>query len=224
VKHTLTLSSWVVWLLSACAITLAFGQDALLTVTDQKIAALTQVFGATAQKRLLAWRALMTSTENRALPERNKLELVNDFMNQTPYVSDLEQWGKPDYWAIPVEFLSTDGGDGEDFAIAKYFTLLALGVPDDKLLLTYVQETKVIKQAHMVLSYYEKPDAEPLILDNFDKTLQPASARTDLTPVYGFNGTGLWQAKSMQQRAQPENSPDSLPQWKDIRRRMKAAS
>ena len=212
------------WLWPAFFTAFAFSQEVLLTVSDKKIAELSKTFGPIAQQRLTAWRSIMTSPENLALPERIKLEVVNDFMNQTPFVSDLEQWGREDYWALPVEFLSTNGGDGEDFAIAKYFTLRELGVPDDKLQIIYVKETKVSKQAHTVLAYYENADAEPLILDNFEKVLQPASARPDLVPVYSFNGTGLWQAKERQGRGQADGNADSLPQWKDIKRRMKAAT
>ena len=195
-----------------------------MTVTEKKIAELTQAFGPIAKQRLTAWRALMTSPENLGFPEQKKLELVNDFMNQTPFVSDLEQWGREDYWALPVEFLSTNGGDGEDFAMAKYFTLLALGMSDEKLQLFFVKEIKVYNKAHMVLAYFATPDAEPLILDNFDKTVQPASKRTDLVPVYSFNGSGLWQAKEQQGRGRPDGSSDSIGQWKDIKRRMKAAT
>jgi predicted transglutaminase-like cysteine proteinase len=215
---------WAAWLLPTFFMAFGFCQEVLMTVTDKKIAELSKIFGPIAQQRLTAWRTIMTNTENLSLPDRKKLELVNDFMNQTPFISDLEQWGKQDYWALPVEFLSTNGGDGEDFAIAKYFTLRALGVPDEKLQMMYVKETKLHKQAHMVLAYYEGPDADALILDNFENNLQQASARPDLVPVYGFNGTGLWQAKERQGRGQPDGDADTIPQWKDIKRRMKAAT
>ena len=125
----------------------------------------------------------MSNPKHRALSERQKLELVNDFMNRTPFKTDQEHWGKVDYWATPVEFLSTNGGDCEDFSIAKYFTLRALGVADDKLQITYVKETRVYNEAHMVLAYFATPDAEPLILDNINKTIQPASNRGDLTDL-----------------------------------------
>ncbi len=42
-------------------------------------------------------------------------------------------------------------------------------------------------QAHMVLAYYASAEAEPLILDNLDPRVRPASQRTDLDPVYSFN-------------------------------------
>ncbi len=37
-------------------------------------------------------------------------------------------------------------------------------------------------------------DAEPLILDNLTERIQPAGERTDLVPVYSFNGADLWLA------------------------------
>ncbi len=211
------------WLLSALMMTLAFAQEAV-TITDAQITKLATSFGPVAKERLTNWRAIMSNPKNRALTERQKLELVNDFMNQTPFKSDKEHWGKDDYWATPVEFLSTNGGDCEDFSIAKYFTLRALGVADDKLQITYVKEIKIYNEAHMVLAYFATPDAEPLILDNINKTIQPASNRSDLVPVYSFNGSGLWLAKQQQGRGQSEGSSDRIGHWKDLQNRMKGAT
>jgi predicted transglutaminase-like cysteine proteinase len=202
---------------------LYLGQEVLMTVSEKKIAELSKTFGPTAQQRLTAWRAMMTSPENLALPELKRLALVNDFMNQTPFVSDLEHWGKASYWALPVEFLSTHGGDGEDFTVAKYFTLLALGMPDEKLKIVSARETRVHKQAHMVLAYFVTPDAEPLILDNFDKALQPASARTDLVLMDSFNETGL-QARDPTSTGKADDNANRISRWNDIKRRMKSAT
>jgi predicted transglutaminase-like cysteine proteinase len=202
---------------------LYLGREVLMTVTEKKITELSKVFGATAQQRLTEWRTLMTSAENQALPERRKLELVNDFMNQTPFVSDQEHWGKASYWALPVEFLSTNGGDGEDFAVAKYFTLLALGVSDEKLKIVSARETRVRKEAHMVLAYFATPDAEPLILDNFDKTLHPASARTDLVLLEAFNETVL-RVGEQKGAGKTEDNDRRAERWNELKRRMKAAA
>jgi predicted transglutaminase-like cysteine proteinase len=197
----------------------ASAQD-LVVISDAQIAKLAQSFGSVARERLTNWRALVTSAKNKALPERAKLELVNNFMNQTPFVSDLDHWGKTDYWATPVEFLSTNGGDCEDYSIAKYFTLRALGVPDEKLRITYVNELVQYKQAHMVLAYFPAPDAEPFVLDNINKSILPASARTDLLPVYSFNGSGLWLAKEQSGRGQSVGGADRVGHWKDLRSRL----
>ena len=50
--------------------------------------------------------------------------------------------------------------------------------------------------AHMVLTYYTQPNAVPLVLDSLNKQIRPATQRPDLTPVYAFNGDGLWIVKS----------------------------
>ena len=84
-------------------------------------------YGASARNRVTDWKLLIESNSNKS--EAEKLEQVNRFFNQTPFVSDMEHWGKEDYWATPIEMLATSGGDCEDFAISKYFTLLQLGVP-----------------------------------------------------------------------------------------------
>lgn len=52
--------------------------------------------------------------------------------------------------------------------------------------LSYVR-VKSSNEAHMVLTYFETPSSEPLVLDNLRKTIQPASKRDDLIPVFNFN-------------------------------------
>ncbi len=213
---------WLAWLLPALLIAFAFAQE-VVVITDAQIGKLAESFGPVARERLTSWRTLMNNPKNRVLNDRQKLELVNDFMNRTTFKSDREHWGKEDYWATPVEFLSTNGGDCEDFSIAKYFTLRAIGVADDKLQITYVKEIKVYNEAHMVLAYFATADAEPLILDNINKAIQPASTRTDLIPVYSFNGSGLWLAKEQTGRGQSVGSSDRIGHWKDLQTRMKSA-
>jgi predicted transglutaminase-like cysteine proteinase len=195
----------------------------VVSITDAQIAKLAQQFGPIARERLTGWRELLTSSKYKKVPERAKLELVNDFMNKTRFIDDIIHWGKEDYWATPIEFLSTNGGDCEDFSIAKYFTLRELGVPDEKLRITYVKELVQYKQAHMVLAYFPTPDADPLILDNINPTILPASSRSDLLPVYSFNGSSLWLAKEQTGRAQQVGGSDRIGHWRDLQARMRAA-
>lgn len=156
------------------------------------------------QGRLNGWRDLLSAPKNRALGEPDKLRLVNDFMDQTPFYCDPIMWCTEDFWAKPVEFLANDGGDCEDFSIAKFFSLRAIGVPEDKLRIVYaVYQSGTFTGAHMVLAYYPTPDAEPLILDNINQTLLPASRRPDLIPVFSFNSRGLWGAKEAKGREKP---------------------
>jgi len=128
----------------------------------------------------------------------DRLQAVNDFFNRRiAFREDSEVWGQIDYWASPLETLDKGAGDCEDYAIAKYFSLLAVGMPASSLRLVYVRAqlggTGGPLQAHMVLAYYASPNADPLILDNLVGSLRPASRRPDLQPVFSFNSEGLWQ-------------------------------
>lgn len=212
------------WLrIALLLVSLAALAQEIIGITPEQIARLAAQFGPIAKSRLTGWRGLLNDPKHKSLQEREKLELVNNFMNLTQFVDDIKHWGKEDYWATPIEFLSTDGGDCEDFSIAKYFTLRALGVPDEKLRITYVKETVLYNQAHMVLAYFPTPDAEPLVLDNINPTILPASRRTDLIPVYSFNGSGLWLAKEQAGRGQSVGSSDRIGHWRDLQGRLRAA-
>ncbi|MGY0583711.1 MAG: transglutaminase-like cysteine peptidase, partial [Paraglaciecola chathamensis] len=101
---------------------------------------------------------------------------------------------------------------------AKYFSLKDLGVPAEKLRLMYVTATR-LRQAHMVLAYYEEPNSVPLVLDNINRRILPASRRRDLLPVYSFNGDGLWLAKE-QGRGQKVQQGGNNNLWNDLNKRM----
>lgn len=165
--------------------------DLLPPFTDQYFAAAERKHGSGAKARIQAWAQLIANNKGKSEPD--KLKIVNDFFNKVPYYSDLKHWKKNDYWATPAEMLATNGGDCEDYAIAKYFTLVALGVSSAKLKITYV---KAITEAHMVLTYYEKANSIPLVLDNLIPHIKPATQRPDLKPIYAFNGDGMWLVKS----------------------------
>jgi predicted transglutaminase-like cysteine proteinase len=146
-----------------------------------------------ARQRVEQWRDLVVDYQSDN--EKEKLKQVNRFFNLVRFVDDIRVWEKEDYWATPVEFLGRNAGDCEDFAIAKYFTLRALGMPPEKLRLMYVRALR-LKQSHMVLAYFEQPESMPLILDNINKKILPANYRRDLQPIYSFNAEGLWAAKA----------------------------
>ena len=172
-------------------------------------------YGPSARERLLAWQDLM---QTQGGDDMIKLEKVNRFFNKIPFVSDIIHWGKEDYWATPTEFLASNGGDCEDFAVAKYFTLIGLGVAEKQLTLTYVTALQ-LKQSHLVLTYYPGPDTEPLVLDSLVETIEPSSRRTDLIPIYSFNASGLWDAK---QRGRGNKIGDGrrVKPWRELLGRM----
>jgi predicted transglutaminase-like cysteine proteinase len=127
-------------------------------------------------------------------------------------------WGQEDYWATPVEALYKGAGDCEDYAIAKYVTLRQLGIPSDKLRITYVKALR-LNQAHMVLTWYASPDAEPLVLDNLIPQIRPASQRQDLLPVYAFNAEGLWLPGPG--GGKRSGSSKQLSRWQDLLTKMR---
>ena len=179
--------------------------------------AVRNVYGERAAKRVRTWRNEINQLFS--LSERKKLEQVNNFFNQLYFVDDIKLWGKNDYWATPLEFLGSNAGDCEDFTIAKYFSLLELGISDKKLRLVYVKAIE-LNQFHMVLAYYSKPSAEPILLDNINPQIKRASKRRDLLPIYSFNGKNLWLMKSKQGQLAGKSSRLSL--WNDLRAREKS--
>lgn len=189
------------------------------TLDPSILAAAEKKYGNGARKRLLNWQQLVR--DDTSGTDLEKLEKVNRFFNRITFVSDATHWLKKDYWATPIEFLASNGGDCEDFALAKYFTLRILGIPEEKINMTYVKAWK-LNQAHMVVTYYSTPSAEPLVLDNLINAIEPARKRTDLLPVYSFNGSGLWLSKE-RGRGNLVGKSDRLKLWNNLLERMPAS-
>ena len=183
-----------------------------------------QRYGPDAEHAVQQWRRLIERLEGAS--EKQQLKQINKFFNdRVRFLDDREVWNTPDYWATPLETLGRAKGDCEDFTIAKYSSLLLLGIPLEKLRLTYVKAriggpTSKLTQAHMVLAYYPKPGATPLILDNLIGQIRPANRRPDLIPVYSFNSAGLW-VGGMSQPA-VANPESRLSRWRDLLVRMQA--
>lgn len=166
-----------------------------------------------------ALRSLMA--ELRQAREEDKVVAINQFVNRhITFVNDADLYDIADYWATPIETFGKLAGDCEDFSIAKYVWLKLAGVPQDKLRLTYVRVrmNDGMILAHMVLVYYSTPESEPLVLDNINQQLLPASKRTDLTPVFSFNDKGLFIANKPQSRV---GSPKNISKWSDVLLRMR---
>lgn len=157
-------------------------------IDAELMARIEKQYGPFAKKRFIALGRLMETLKDKDDP--TKLERVNEFFNNVKYASDRDIYGVSDYWATPWEFLGKDRGDCEDYVIAKYFVLKSLGVDYKKMYFTYVKSSK-FSETHMVLTYFATPTSEPLILDNLNRLIFPASKRSDLTPIYNFNGDVL---------------------------------
>jgi len=192
---------------------------AQINISAELLAKVEKKYGVAGRIRVEEWRQLLDSQAAKNLPEKEKLKKVNDFFNQRiDFVDDIVLWKVNDYWATPIEFLAQGAGDCEDYAIAKYFTLKALGVSEEKIRITYVKALE-LNQAHMVLTYFETPRSVPVVLDNLIPQIKPASQRSDLLPVYSFNGSGLWLAKA-RGSGQRVGGTERLSLWTDLTQRM----
>lgn len=174
-------------------------------------------FGSDGAAMLQAWREQLQQAAN--LGETEQLKQINDFFNHNiRFRDDIDHWQQSDYWATPLETLGSRAADCEDYTIAKYMSLIKLGVPRERLRLIYVRAQiggsySQNSQAHMVLGYYASPGAMPLILDNLVSRIQPAIERNDLKPVFSFNSEGLWVGDSLQSQADPTAR---LSRWRDL--------
>ena len=180
-------------ILAATAIAAELGYSR--SMTAGLIAYRERQFGTGARQRLVGWQSFVRETSApgeaaRQPGEDRLLRAVNRFFNRVPSVSDLRHWRVEDYWATPSESLASNGADCEDYAMAKYFTLKELGVPVSRLRLVYAKTSRS-SEAHLVLAYYPSPSADPLILDNLVGSIESASDRSDLIPVYTFNDDDL---------------------------------
>ncbi len=171
------------------------------------------------------WQRMLQQAKD--LPVNEKLKKVNDFFNQRiEFVDDQSVWSQADYWATPLELLARGKGDCEDYVIAKYFSLLQLHIPNERLRLIYVKakvgsSSNPILQAHMVLAYYASPDAEPQILDNLISEIRPASRRNDLQPVFSFNNQGVFVGVDANATLGP-GGVGRLTRWQDLLQRARA--
>lgn len=186
-----------------------------LDFTAQSLDKIEAEYGVRARSQVETWSRLTNKLQNE--PIDDQLYEINNFFNEIPYYTDKEHWGQSDYWATPVEMLGTNGGDCEDYVIAKYFSLRALGVPDSKMRMMFVTALRQ-NQAHMVLAYYPEPNSIPLILDNINPRILPANKRPDLRPVYSFNGEGLYKAKAEGRGTKLGNSRHKM--WDDLTSRI----
>lgn len=178
-------------------------------------------YGVKGVQTLQHWQKLLEENQTRA--DLDKLKAVNAFFNKNVrFEDDIVVWKQSDYWATPLETLGVGAGDCEDYTIAKYMSLLQLGMPAERLRLIYVKAqiggvNSHVSQAHMVLGYYAEPTAIPLILDSLVSDIEPANKRTDLHPVFSFNSDGLWVGN----QAQQVDPTARLSRWRDVLARMK---
>ena len=132
------------------------------------------------------WDELKAKAEK--LSRLEQLKLVNSFWNKWPYREDREVYKKDDYWAAPYEFRK-NSGDCEDYSIAKYFTLRALGFDVDDMRIVVLMET-IRNIAHAVLVVYLDGDA--YVLDNLSSNVLSHSRYRNYVPQFSVNEKDRW--------------------------------
>lgn len=132
------------------------------------------------------WTAFLDSIRDK--PWREQLSAVNRWANAKPYIEDWMNWGVPDYWEVPAEFVRR-GGDCEDFAIAKYFSLLRLGFAPDSVRILVVEDRN-LKASHAVVAVHR--GGQTWLLDAQVPEIVPLDVARQYAPVYAFSDKGWW--------------------------------
>jgi len=137
--------------------------------------------------KLKEWTQYMESL--RDLPQLEQMAKINAFVNSYPYIEDIVNWGVEDYWATVYEF-QRKSGDCEDYAIAKYTSLRALGVSGDTMRIEIVQDLNLGGIIHAILIVFL--DGKVYVLDNQIKQVVLATSIYHYKPIYSINESHWW--------------------------------
>src|SRR5690606_16906964 len=119
--------------------------------------------GSDCPPELNAWRALVADLEG--LPQQEQMRRANAGANRlVEYTDDIKAFRARHHWATPPETLSR-GGDGQDYAILTFVTLLELGFDAEPLRVTIVRN-RARNIMHAVLAV--KLGGKTYILDNLN--------------------------------------------------------
>lgn len=132
------------------------------------------------------WLAFLHSVAN--LSPGQKMRKVNAFLNRSPYVPDIVNWGVQDYWESPYQFARRDG-DCEDYAIAKFWSLRLLGFSNDRMRIVILRDLN-LQIAHAILVV--ELNGTEYVLDNQIRDVVPASVIHHYRPIYAVNETHWW--------------------------------
>jgi predicted transglutaminase-like cysteine proteinase len=137
----------------------------------------------TAAQRLLSIVELGRKREGRA-----RLGWINRAINVSIRpMSDWAQYGYAQFWATPLQTLSSGAGDCKDYAIVKYAALRELGVAPSDLRLVIVRDN--LRQAeHEVLAV--RDEQKWLILDNLTMAMLDAEQIRHYYPLFVMDYRG----------------------------------
>lgn len=132
------------------------------------------------------WRELVRGL--RGQPPMRQLDAVHRLFNRILYVEDPQNWGVPDYWATPLEFITRDG-DCEDYAIAKYVSLRELGFQPSQMRILVLNDLN-LRIAHAILVVFL--DGRAYLLDNQISTVVPMEVVRHYQPIFSINEDAWW--------------------------------
>lgn len=137
--------------------------------------------------KLRGWQQALEKL--RGKPLKDQIDGVNRLVNSYPYIEDIVNWGITDYWETPYEFQDRNG-DCEDYAFAKFVSLRALGVSNDKLRMEIVQDLNLGGVIHAILIVFV--DDKVYVLDNQIKQVMLAVDIYHYKPIYSINEKHWW--------------------------------
>ena len=144
---------------------------------------------------LQRWKKFLASLKGQ--DRRHQIAAVNRYLNEVRYIPDKRNNGKSDYWSTPKEFFAR-GGDCEDYAIAKYLSLRALGFDTNSMRLVILQDRSVgLAHAVLVLEH----GGEMLMLDNQIKKVVAANKVRHYQPYYSINEKYWWLHKKPRRKS-----------------------
>lgn len=141
---------------------------------------------ATNKCMITKWRIFLNKIKSK--PPAEQMELVNQYLNKWLYIIDPTNYQKKDYWATPKQFVNRNG-DCEDYAIAKYASLLHLGFKKEEMRIVVLQDLN-LKVPHAVLAVYV--DDKALILDNQISRVIDADRIKHYKPIFSLNEKSWW--------------------------------
>jgi predicted transglutaminase-like cysteine proteinase len=138
------------------------------------------------------WDALVAKVKAAGDPMA-QIKIANQLMNdplQHPYIEDINNWGKTEYWATAFQFLKKSG-DCEDFSIAKYMLLKAAGMPVENMRIVAVRIRSLGGIGHAILVVYQGDQA--LVLDNRNtRVMEEQVVRREFQPALSVNENSWW--------------------------------
>jgi len=136
-----------------------------------------------------SWAGLVSQVKGAGDPMA-QIKAANSLVNKHPYIEDINNWSKTEFWATSYEFLKKSG-DCEDYSITKYMLLKEAGIPVENMRIFSVRLRNLGGIGHAILVVYQGNKA--WVLDNRTPSVLDASLVTvEFQPVMSLNENQWW--------------------------------